>query len=1096
MGTNVTGTTLRGLLVPDPRITFATAFSKSLSSVTQQGPLPGVPEAQDETEMVLESSGTQSANKKLRVRCQKAGMPGTDKASFIWRNDGDADYRGWDPPQSIVGFEFIDYTTTSPQWRGPDSVALADGKFVVVVEKASTGQVICWTRTPSNGAWSSAVVFTHAGVYTFTANPTVVLLPSGRLLCFAWVEQSGTANQVRMFYSDDDGDTWDVGQSSCLAANLTVGGTITPGRLRARYLNGQILLVAAVQDTALTNGDVFVQYASADLGASFTKLDTWTGAGDTTHGAYHDLIAYGGTYVFVYLRRDTATTGSIVPYVRIVGSAFELLSGASAKLLVGLTNPQRWGTVSGNDFTSAENLALWADDDGTIYIIGIDFADLSAIYVKRSIDGGSTWETMGDSAAAAFGGTVWQGRDGSTYPRDFCVASYGGRGLLIHRFNALPETHDPSLCALYFGGYTTVCLPALSSFPTPTERVGWERTWLPYDLPSDTGGIYTAVTAGPSPTATMTSTGVRLQGSNVADTYSYTLGVAPVSTLTQGLVTMIHMEVDAGTGVLDVRVANATPVSYSVRVEVTTTSLVLHDLHGGILATVSGISTTTGVQIMVALGNSTVGLGNTGCVQAWYRLTTKGGETDRKWLAIGSSSTLAFGAVPSNHIQWGFLTGAASSDVRVLIHQYTYGIYAGAQLYAGPANPNDLLGRSLAATPVYVDDGVKIAGVDGPAFRADEWNIDTRYEWPVDNVHWEIARSPRKAWRSVNDDVQQDLIWELDATLTEDSPLLGASLALYLGEINFKSAQLHGRDVTGAFVLLASIDANVDASSLKFTRDGELVVPDTSGGSSTGLYYPHHILAGSHFAFSSGEPTVRKIITNSSGMWKVGSITKPTTLYLSGVTGSEPAAGATGQIWTKDIAVIVNNPTKYTAYRLRIPVQNTAEGYFTVGKVLLGHLFVMGRQYSRGRAQEWVPNLEITAGRSGARRIRKQGPTRREVEISWDEGIDVSQATAKSPNPDYVGTYTGSTVPVAAPADTPYSLAGLLDQLGETPVVYLPAIEVQVSAATVIVHTNRETMLYASMLPDSIRLDNVLGDEWQSPGEVLRTGRVLLSEEV
>jgi hypothetical protein len=47
---------LRGLLIPDPRLTYADAYS-SASVLTQQGPIPGVPVALNESEMVLEASG-------------------------------------------------------------------------------------------------------------------------------------------------------------------------------------------------------------------------------------------------------------------------------------------------------------------------------------------------------------------------------------------------------------------------------------------------------------------------------------------------------------------------------------------------------------------------------------------------------------------------------------------------------------------------------------------------------------------------------------------------------------------------------------------------------------------------------------------------------------------------------------------------------------------------------------------------------------------------------------------------------------------------------------------------------------------------------
>ena len=88
--------TLRGLLVPDPRLTYADAYSSS-SVVTQQGPIPGVPVAGNESEMVLEAGGSQAADTTLSVLVRTGGHPRPDGATFAWRYSTDAstDHRGW-----------------------------------------------------------------------------------------------------------------------------------------------------------------------------------------------------------------------------------------------------------------------------------------------------------------------------------------------------------------------------------------------------------------------------------------------------------------------------------------------------------------------------------------------------------------------------------------------------------------------------------------------------------------------------------------------------------------------------------------------------------------------------------------------------------------------------------------------------------------------------------------------------------------------------------------------------------------------------------------------------------------------------------------
>ena len=73
-------TDFRGVLVPDPRIT---SVDTTNSTLTQAGPRVGVPDAQGQTEMVLQSGGTQAASTTLQVQALFAGMPEMDGAAQV-----------------------------------------------------------------------------------------------------------------------------------------------------------------------------------------------------------------------------------------------------------------------------------------------------------------------------------------------------------------------------------------------------------------------------------------------------------------------------------------------------------------------------------------------------------------------------------------------------------------------------------------------------------------------------------------------------------------------------------------------------------------------------------------------------------------------------------------------------------------------------------------------------------------------------------------------------------------------------------------------------------------------------------------------------
>ncbi|MBM4369204.1 MAG: hypothetical protein FJ102_23520, partial [Deltaproteobacteria bacterium] len=510
MADDISRASYRALLVPDPRIDWA-AWSSSLSTLTQAGPRPGVPEAQQDTDMVLDASGDQAASSSIRLRCLGAGMPGPEagRATHAWKNEADAStrWRGWEGALAIAGWEALEYTTTAGKWRNPHAITLDDGAILVAVTKTSR-YVRAWSRDPSTGIWTESGIYDHGVAYAADAHPTLLQLPSGRVLCFFLVEATGES-QVRMWYSDDRGATWTQGQRACLVSALDTT-VYTPRKLRVAHANGQVLLVAWVTDTSLAVDDILLQWASSDLGARFSLVDTWAGADEESQGAHVDIAVRNETFVVGYLRQDAGAPTELVPYVRAISSAYTPLSSAEAILAQHTSNPMRWGQVTGTA-VSAGRLALWCDQDGVLFAAGLDHlaggGALREGYIARSQDGGLTWSTPGGGSAPGWGGTWWNGQDASTHPSQLTGCAQGGRQVIVHNFDASPGTADDSLCAAYVGGYSTVCLPPRSEMSKPHDHAGWERTWLPYDLPQNTGGIWTLATTGAPAITLDTATG-------------------------------------------------------------------------------------------------------------------------------------------------------------------------------------------------------------------------------------------------------------------------------------------------------------------------------------------------------------------------------------------------------------------------------------------------------------------------------------------------------------------------------------------------------------------------------------------------------------
>lgn len=1088
---------LRGMVILDPRLTYSNSFSSANSSLTQAGPLPGVPEAQDQTDMVLEASGAQSASGQLRVRCLAAGMPGY--GSFVWKGQADTLWRGWEPPNTISGHEILNLSTTASTWLYPHAITLANGKVLCVVQKLNTShRVACWVRSATAGTWTETEVYDNSTTYTNGANPTVCQLPSGRIVCLFWIEVTATRNQIRMYYSDDDGATWTLGSQNVLSTPFSTA-TDVPGRLRAAALpDGSMSLVAQVDRASATYDDILFQYASTSSGAVFDLVDStgWTGAGATTNSENVNLIAVGSRLMLAYLAQDG---GVIQPRVRFIGSVGQLFSAQEeVRAVEGVTSD--WGVAAGGNITDSD-LAACCDESGVIYLIGRE-SGTRECFTVRSLDDGVTWAQTG-SASTGDGTNWYNSADSAIYPLAWTATWQAGRIVLVHRFSTDAATTDPSLAVTYLGGYATVTLPFLTSEAKEENVVGWERTWLgAFSEPDDSPG-WTEV-SGVAATKSFTATGLRLQdsGGGTSDTYYQSTSA---TTHTQGYISLTQLKVTSGTGYVYMRTSDATPVSYEVRVAVTTTAITLRDMAAGADIGTAETTTagTTGVQILIALGNAAGGLGNTGKVYAWWRATGGIADNDREWELIGSlgtSSTLTASAVATDAIRFGILA-AASTDVTFAFHCYTYGAYTGLQLYGGQTNPTAMLGRTWPTRPAWVDDGVKIRAVDGPAFSGDDWNIDTRYEYGIANVFPEVVPSPRRPWRSTGV-TQADIVLEFAPALDQETLMQGQTLAVYLGDINFAQFTVSGYDEGGAtYDTLATVDTRTGHTALAYRRLGDQLSPSQAiSGTADARWYTYHELEGSCIEYTDGGETtvIRKILWNSEGAWrKDDNTTKVTRLILEGVVSSDPAGGVgtSAAIRMKECCVLVPMTATYSRIRIRITAQNTYEGYFKIGTMAIGHVAYFAHNYSWNRILEVEPNYDIVTGRAGTRRVRRLGPPRRAMDFAWAD-VDVSAIAATQPTPDYITAYTGATEPVASPRDTPYLMHGIIAAMSGPvlPVVLLSRVARPANSSAVVI-THRHHMLYGRIMSVG-RLENVLGDEWENPGEVFDVATVRVEEEV
>ncbi len=106
----------RGILIPDGDIT---EIWTEESTIDQEGNRAGVPDTPSRTEAVIESSGHQDATgdgQTLDVLTLRGGYPAPGGAGFGWRQPNavqaqDQEYRGWDVPHAISGWENSRWST-------------------------------------------------------------------------------------------------------------------------------------------------------------------------------------------------------------------------------------------------------------------------------------------------------------------------------------------------------------------------------------------------------------------------------------------------------------------------------------------------------------------------------------------------------------------------------------------------------------------------------------------------------------------------------------------------------------------------------------------------------------------------------------------------------------------------------------------------------------------------------------------------------------------------------------------------------------------------------------------------------------------------
>jgi len=1116
--------TFRGILIPDERINAA-SISAADSSYSQAGPLPGVPEPQADTDLNLEASGTQSADRQLRIATQRGGHPDRGGASFRWRNEGDTNWRGWIQPDAITSWQAIDIgvpLNTAGTIEATDShaVTMEDGTVAICWDRkrGSGFDIFNGVRFATMGAdgtmGAESTVWETADAITQGVHPCLVVLPSGRLMLFHYLEDvPNQLVQVQVWLSDDDGGTWTLATSNALPNAIDVSAdpdafqlnTRPAAKMRVAYSGGQMILLISARSNNTVSGsyeDTIAQYASSDLGFNWSLVEVQP---TSVVGTQAEAVPSANGFEVFFC--TLAFTGAPDIERKTLASAFVPLTTVSSVgqvLLAGIG----WeaGEFAGRVFSDCE-VATALGAGGMLFVMARGHASAGAynttncgdLRVSMSRSGGADllgdFERMGQGTAADASvsgdvGQIYWAEAAADFPRYFGLTAQAGRLALFHSWKAAPSTRDDSIARMMIGGYSSLTLGDFKEAGSIPRRVCWDYTYIPIELPNQLGAINPWVRATGGTGASDVLNGylnVDTQGGG-----SQNWQRTPPGTSAEGII--CHFGVQHVSQTLPIQKHVLTRLklvgggnAYTVNIWVRTASVMVEDGAGfGTQIGNLAIDTqTTGVEVMAFM--------NEAVVTVYARVIDH--SSDKDWQLIVSDAAVSASGAGTSTVQFGHLPATDAESNWFWINFVSDEFAGGASSANGFDNPEDLHGAPFSSLQkVYVDDGVYLRAVDGPTAPGDSWNVNTRYQHPVTNILPSSQPSPAQGWRST-DETQQQIAFSTSGANRY------STLGLWLDGINWRTGHIEGWDGAG-WTTLASIDAATGQTTLAYQQAVTTFGVDFATPTTAGRYFKQDEFENgtARITPSIGATFSRKIERSSAGVWTDAAGHVPPAIQLPDVPIVLSSTG-TLDLWSPRILIAVHNLSPiYRKLRLVIDAtQGTADGFYTIGQMALGPLWLMSHDYSWGRALDTEPNTELVTYRDGSRSSFVRGANRKGVSFGWGEGVDTTPIQGATPTPDYVlGTSTAGAKPIGYRGDMP----SLLTQLSaftagpNMPVVYCPAVDAGSTGQDVKTIQGLDAALYGRIV-SGVQTDSIVGDELDADsGELIRISNVRIEQEL
>jgi len=1086
----------RGIIRPDPYLTFDADESgiydsggTRVTGISSAAPRTGIAVPAQSTDMALRASGEQTDD--LDILCNRRGLPIVDEMSYLWRKDGDGatKYRGCDLPVPMSSWQPVEDTNTR---INPHAVTLPDDYVVACYTAVGGATIYSRTREPDDGLWGTEVtVHTLSAGNTYPCMCVIPRVDGYRLMLYHW-SQSGT--QIRAHHSDDRGATW-VDDGVVLREDFDTSSVTQRYRIRAAYLNGQVLLVGHVRYTD-SSGDIerdrIVQWASKDGGGSFTHIVTSDGSDFDNAGAWIDLTTWRGEFVLGRLIYDSGTSSVVPAFRRLATAWYPWTSGSDDSSPSALSSAQNWGVYVNpgspqDQYISEGEMALWTDDLQVLYCAGrhCTGADDGAHPIIRSTDGADSWTVMGDHQtypAPGYNGSVWWNTgapgllfvDPDNQLTEFVGVHQRGRGIIVFNWDraGVGQNHIGELC---LGGWQTVPMPPLSQTMSPQTRVAWDATGCGTHLPSE--GLWTNVTgAGASQTLTnsrVVNTGGA--GTTVRDSYIFTATVA------EGAIFENACEVDSGSHHVILRISDGAANDYYIEARVTSTQVTIWDLNNAGGTQFGSTITHNSQRVVIRLALNSAGgecwvRGDNSSLSTDYLLS----DEDRDWTLVGASSTLVNGGGGGNNLVRMETQGLSTAYLDWWA--FCAGAFAGLNLSSQPDRLK--FGRNLIESPSWAGKGVKLSAVTGPAATGDEWDIEVTADYPPGAMLPTVSPSPRHVHRTTTAIGYNDhtIRWTWQRA-TSDENIGSIRLGVLMDGLNFGQPSIY-LDYGGGYNLAATLGY----WSATFARHGDSLVLTSGTGSNSAVIRRDELVGCLAEEIVGGFVTAQaRVLENSPGHMDTSSGTSLPLRLLLDRDASAFTATPVLRIYPRRALLIIDLETLSTrlkAIQIRAPLESLAPGpysppkyppetYYEIATFAAGPVWAFGWSPSHGRRLTTEVDVELTTAEDGTDIPYQRQPTRRELTWSWAEGVPMYDTLTQS-DPGFMAAKTAGQ-PLAFRHDTPNEVSDQLRALkgALTPVVVVPRVDESGSGRA----DHWAAGSFLARIVSSADLDNVRGDE-------------------